>query len=400
MGDISGQDNVESSGQDSIHYPANQPADQDKDHLSIAFSDRMLKVCCSCSQQLDDSTLGKGPLRIPRSQHPSSLPAHLLRRKASGFTYPVLKYPVRRSTLPVRETAWQYQVLCSLMSDGQHETAEQQKKSKSGQNGESPGWLADDRGDEANFDADVENDDSLTDVTNLPMQGNKFTRINCKNVRQHVNPLSRKYQQPANLPDTWLQDNFISPSLPVVIDIGCAKGTWALNYAANHTHVNVLGLEIRRPMVELALYRRQCLGLNNVFFMASNANVDLSRILNDLKVRQVAIQMVTIQFPDPHFKKRNHKRRVVNDDFVSTIAAGVSEGTSIFFQSDVEEVQHSMVEIFNASQFFKPGTGYDLKNLETNPRPYEMETEREIATLNKGLPVYRMLFQRNDVPFT
>mmetsp|Transcript_142868 Transcript_142868/g.249168 ORF Transcript_142868/g.249168 Transcript_142868/m.249168 type:complete len:475 (+) Transcript_142868:2-1426(+) len=213
-------------------------------------------------------------------------------------------------------------------------------------------------------------------------------------VRQHVNPLSSAYQHPADLSSTWIEDNFERPTLPIVIDIGCALGTWALQYATENRDVNVLGLEIRRPLVETALARRDKAELRNLHYISSNANVDLKRILTDLKALEVPIDLIVIQFPDPHFKKRNHKRRLVNEDFVATIASLVPSGTSIFFQSDVEDVQVHNNEAFGNSTFFSPGSGYDPNNMRANPKPFELDSEREIGVMQNNEPVYRMLYTR------
>ena len=50
-------------------------------------------------------------------------------------------------------------------------------------------------------------------------------------------------------------------------------------------------------------------------------------------------------------------------------------------------------------QYFTPAEGFDLAALEGNPNPFGTETEREIATRKKELPVYRMLFRRNYTPY-
>jgi tRNA (guanine-N7-)-methyltransferase len=136
--------------------------------------------------------------------------------------------------------------------------------------------------------------------------------------------------------------------------------------------------------------------LDNVHFLASNANVDLQRVVADLNTQHVPIQMVTIQFPDPYFKKKQHKRRVVNADLVLTLARALSPSSVVFMQSDVQDVQEWMVECFGASGYFDAAEGYNAQSLVTNASPYTIQTEREIATVNKGMPVFRMLFSRND----
>merc|ERR1712060_327114 len=113
---------------------------------------------------------------------------------------------------------------------------------------------------------------------------------------------------------------FADPSLPFVVDIGCAKGAWAIEYAKAHQGVfNVLGLEIRDAAAEIALARKQQEELDNVHFLNSNANVDLDRILSDIVSHPSRVNMVTIQFPDPYFKKKQQKRRVLNGDLLDTL---------------------------------------------------------------------------------
>lgn len=204
------------------------------------------------------------------------------------------------------------------------------------------------------------------------------------------------HQRPVDLSSTWLVDSFATRSLPVVIDIGCAKGTWAINYATQHKDLNVLGLEMRSDAVKLALSRKERLGLANVHFMACNANVGLQHVLEDLRADKVAVRMLTIHHPAPDHKEKQQKRRLVVSELVSIIAAGVPAGVLVFLQHDSRKDAKRMVEAFTASPFFSPGDGYHPQSLKTNPKLSEVETEREIATRRKGKPVYRMLFERND----
>ena len=46
--------------------------------------------------------------------------------------------------------------------------------------------------------------------------------------RQHVNPLSRRYQMPTELPDNWPYSDFTDVNAPLYLDIGCGKGGFLL----------------------------------------------------------------------------------------------------------------------------------------------------------------------------
>jgi tRNA (guanine-N7-)-methyltransferase len=220
-----------------------------------------------------------------------------------------------------------------------------------------------------------------------------------KKVRQHVNPLSSKYMVPIDLPDDWIERSYQNPSNNFIVDIGCSKGTWAINSALSDPMTNFLGLEIRRPVVDIAMARKNSLQLRNIHFLASNANIDLPKILKSIIDRNCDISMITIQFPDPHFKRKHKKRRVVNEMMVNCMASFLKPGAKVFVQSDIREVAEDMAESFASSPLFTMSEGYHSSDLHENLSPNAIKTEREIATEKKALPIYRQLFHRSTIPY-
>ena len=204
-------------------------------------------------------------------------------------------------------------------------------------------------------------------------------------VRQHVNPLSEKYQQPIDLPD-WTQV-FANPHQPLHIDIGCGKGIFLQQMATLTPDWNFLGLEIRQPVVDMALKRRDQAGLQNLHFLFCNANISLQPLMQSWAHNP--LRRVSIQFPDPWFKKRHQKRRVVQPELVEALAMFLPAGGEVVIQSDVEEVAVEMCDRIAEHPAFE----------RTHPdwlpqSPFPAQTDREQTTLNKGLPVYRAVFIR------
>ena len=141
-------------------------------------------------------------------------------------------------------------------------------------------------------------------------------------VRQHVNPLSKKYQTPVQ-PPNW-ENVYAQPAQPLHLDIGCARGEFLLSMATLHPNWNFLGLEIREPLVEQANAKVSELGLSNLHYLFCNVNNSLKPLLETFRVGR--LQRVTIQFPDPWFKKRQVKRRVVQPELIDTLAAYLIDG--------------------------------------------------------------------------
>ncbi len=211
-------------------------------------------------------------------------------------------------------------------------------------------------------------------------------------VRQHVNPLSRFFQLPLELPAP--EALFSDASLPIHLDIGCARGRFLLALAQQQPALNHLCVEIRRPLVQAAEADRQALALGNLHYLFCNANVSLQAWLAALPVGQ--LDLVSIQFPDPWFKKKHHKRRVLQPALLLAIAAALAPGKRFFIQSDVPAVIDPMVALTEACGCFSRPANDAQPWRASNPLP--VPTERETYVLNQGLPVYRVLYERNEAP--
>jgi len=209
-------------------------------------------------------------------------------------------------------------------------------------------------------------------------------------VRQHVNPLSRYFQLPRDLPG--VDDLFENTELPVHLDIGSARGKFLLDLAATQKDWNHIGVEIRRRLVQAANRDREVEELNNLCFLFCNANVSLEGWLSGLKIDK--LQRVSIQFPDPWFKRRHRKRRVIQPSLVAALAEAMQPGRELFIQTDLLAVMEKMTEVIELINCFDLPDEKEKSWLQSNP--FKIQTEREIYVEKKGLPVYRLLYVRNQ----
>ncbi|MEM9003997.1 MAG: tRNA (guanine(46)-N(7))-methyltransferase TrmB [Cyanobacteria bacterium P01_F01_bin.86] len=224
-----------------------------------------------------------------------------------------------------------------------------------------------------------------------------------RRVRQHVNPLSSKYANPADAPD-W-RDIFADTQRPLHLDIGCGKGDFVREMASKVADWNFLGLEIREPLVERAIIRRDRAitegADKNLHFVFCNANNSLKPLLKAWPNPEAngsaltcpflpcPLKCVSIQFPDPWFKKRHQKRRVVQPELVAALAELMPKDAWVWLQSDIEELCVAMCDRFDESPDFH----------RTDPNwltesPFPAKTDREAVSEEKGLPVYRAKYIR------
>lgn len=201
-------------------------------------------------------------------------------------------------------------------------------------------------------------------------------------VHQHVNPLSPFYRQAPKAVD--LRKVFAQPGRPLLLDVGCARGRFLLRMAEAEPEWNYLGVEIRHPLVDEANRLAAEAGLSNLHYAFCNAMLWLERLISDIPSDE--LQMVTIQFPDPWFKKKHAKRRMVNSELVATVVDKLAKGGRIFVQTDIEFLAEEMFELFRAAG--------GLVEQPISGNPFPVKTEREKAVEDKDLPVYRTIFKK------
>jgi tRNA (guanine-N7-)-methyltransferase len=224
----------------------------------------------------------------------------------------------------------------------------------------------------------------------LPLQGRRHL-LRCfseagnspsgsRRFRQHVNPLSDVYRQPVELPK-W-NECFEDTSLPIHLDIGCARGKYLMDVADSQaSERNFVGVEIRRNVLQGAEREAQRRGLKNLAFVHGNMNIHQATLLQSLPA---PVTSVSIFHPDPWMKKRHIKRRLVNDEFVEGMARHLPNGTPVYVQTDVEELFAYMVEVFELSRL------YDFDALHENP--LGIPTDREKFVTSEGGDIYRVKF--------
>ncbi|KAJ6884204.1 hypothetical protein NC652_031251 [Populus alba x Populus x berolinensis] len=215
-------------------------------------------------------------------------------------------------------------------------------------------------------------------------------------IRQHVNPLSSSFSVPAKVPD-W-KEVFRDPTLPLMVDIGSGSGRFLIWLAKrNPDSGNYLGLEIRQKLVKRAEFWVKELALTNIHFLFANATISFRQLVLSYPG---PLMLVSILCPDPHFKKRHHKRRVVQKTLVDNIISHLVPGGKVFLQSDVLDVALHMRSQFDAaSDELQPigeldpripcdSDGWLLDN------PLGIRSEREIHAEFEGAKIYRRLYQK------
>ena len=206
-----------------------------------------------------------------------------------------------------------------------------------------------------------------------------------RRLRQHVNPLTQASQRVAVAP-AWASA-FADASLPLHLDIGCARGAFAVELAArlrdSGRSGNVLGLEIREAAASEAQAAAQ--PHENLHVICCNAATSLEPLL---RTYPGPVAAAYILHPDPWWKKRHRKRRLVNREFVATLARVVPPGGQLLLQTDVEGLMEEMASTVRAS-------GAWVSAGATCAKEYSgIATAREAYVRREGGEVFGELFAR------
>jgi tRNA (guanine-N7-)-methyltransferase len=195
-----------------------------------------------------------------------------------------------------------------------------------------------------------------------------------------VNPLAPYYRQAPEPVD--VERVFRDPERPLHIDVGSARGRFLLRMAEAQPRWNYLGVEIREPLVTEANRLADEAGFENLHYAFCNAMLWLGKLLEALPPG--VLQMASVQFPDPWFKKKHAKRRMVNEQMVDALAERLAPGGRVFVQTDIDFLAGEIFDLFRSDKRFH--------EVEIAGHPFPVRSEREKAVGEKGLTIYRALF--------
>jgi len=209
-------------------------------------------------------------------------------------------------------------------------------------------------------------------------------------MRQHVNPLSSNFNQIERIPA--LREMFGDSKLNLHLDIGCAAGEFLFDLALANTNWNYLGIEIREKLVKNAKLKAIEREIKNLYFIFGNAN----NILNDSqsKFLLINVKSISFNFPDPWFKKRHYKRRVIQPELINVLSDSLQKGSLIFIKTDVKDLFDYMDCTISRNNNFKKIEKKDF-NYSESFNPNKVKTNREkYVNINK-LDIFERIYIKN-----
>ena len=208
-------------------------------------------------------------------------------------------------------------------------------------------------------------------------------------MRQHVNPLSKNFFEIDPIPP--LNQVFENPKLPLHLDIGCASGDFLFELSLKNKNWNYIGIEIREKLVLNANLKMKSRENKNLYFSFGNANNIFDQSNNKSIVN--FITSISFNFPDPWFKKKHHKRRVIQPKLINLLSNSMKRGSLIFIKTDVRDLFDHMELTISESIKFKKIPYQDLKFYESF-NPNRIQTNREKYVILNQLKIYESIYKK------
>jgi tRNA (guanine-N7-)-methyltransferase len=189
------------------------------------------------------------------------------------------------------------------------------------------------------------------------------------------------------LPQPWSSVPLFGRDAPLEVEVGSGKGLFLQAAATGAPHHNFLGIEIAHKYARYAAARLAKNSLTNAVVIDGDAERVFAELLPD-----ASLAAVHVYFPDPWWKKRHHKRRVMNERFVRDLARTLAPGASLHFWSDVRDYFDATLELI-AAQTALEGPLDVAERPAEHDLDYRTHFERRMRLV--GEPVYRAEFRKS-----
>ncbi|SNY53783.1 tRNA (guanine-N(7)-)-methyltransferase [Arsukibacterium tuosuense] len=137
-------------------------------------------------------------------------------------------------------------------------------------------------------------------------------------------------------------------SAPVVLEIGFGMGKSLVEMASNAPEQDFIGIEVHKPGVGACLGDAAAAGLSNLRLFEHDA----VEVLND-SIADNSLSTVQLFFPDPWHKKRHHKRRIVQSEFVQLLRQKLQIDGVFHMATDWQNYAEHMLEVMQAAPGFQ-----------------------------------------------
>ena len=135
---------------------------------------------------------------------------------------------------------------------------------------------------------------------------------------------------------------------PRVLEIGFGNGESLVEQASANPAIDYIGIEVHDPGVGHCLLHVEKAGVSNVRLI----NHDAVEVMS-LQIPDGELSRINLYFPDPWPKKRHHKRRLVQPDFLELAAQKIEVAGSLYLATDWQNYAEHIDALIDSQERFE-----------------------------------------------
>jgi tRNA (guanine-N7-)-methyltransferase len=199
-------------------------------------------------------------------------------------------------------------------------------------------------------------------------------------IRQHVNPLKSNF---FGIP---LAAPALAVGIPIEVELGCGEAYFLMDRARDEPGRQYVGVEIRREVAAEANAECARRGLANVHCVFANMSVDLPRLFSPGSVTRFHLN-----FPDPYFKRCQHKRRVVSPALIADLHRCLLPGGEVHVATDIFEIAlDAMADLESSDTFVSLPAPWTF----LRASPFTARSRRELQCESEATRIWRLAYRR------
>jgi len=217
-----------------------------------------------------------------------------------------------------------------------------------------------------------------------------------------------------DLPPVLSSQSLFGNDLPLEIEVGSGKGLFIQTESQRCPEHNYFGIEIAGKYAAHAAARLAKRGQKNAMMMAGDAGPlfvsrddpdhgrtqehrhghELPDAISTTRIESGSLEAVHVYFPDPWWKKRHRKRRVLSESNILEFSRCLRTGGRLHFWTDVLDYFELTVELIAE---ITPEFGVPLpESQRESTHDLDYHTHFERRSRKSGIPVYRVCYQKRD----
>ena len=207
-----------------------------------------------------------------------------------------------------------------------------------------------------------------------------FGRIKARNITENDERLMNEFLPKVEIKLNDDFDKVFNNNNKIHFEIGFGFGESILQRAIKNPDINYIGCEAYIKGVANLLSGIENNNVKNLRVFHGDARLLLESIKNN------SIDKVFVLFPDPWPKKKQNKRRIINEEFLDLLYDKLKSGGELFFASDIlNYVEWTIEKVENTKKFNKKFNNLD--NCKVEPS-WWIKTKYQTKAIKEGRESY------------